>query len=918
MAAEYLLLEHFLGIEDARPHGEDRALHPRAAAARRLLGDLLRRPARSERHRRGVLRAQAGRHRSAAPGDAARARVRARAGRDRRCACGRTARCDLHEALARALRAVRLARAAGHAAGGDPAAALVRPQHLRLRFLGARDDRRHSRRDGAQAGLPAPTRRRRRRAVPAPADRGRITFPRDRRPLSWRNAFLAIDELLRAHERSPLEASAQARAAGRRASGSSRTRRPTGRGAASSRRGCTRSSRCSAWATRLDHPVMARGLEGCGRLRAGGRTTLTLQPCLSPVWDTALAVIALREAGLPPDHPALCRRAAGCWSARSARGGDWQVKARRTSSPAAGRSSSRTTCYPDIDDTAEVLIALRPARCSTASAQRRAAGARPALAAGMQIANGGWGAFDKDNTRRFVTQIPFCDFGAMLDPPSEDVTAHVVECASRSTAREPSDATCGAPSTTCWRTQERDGRWFGRWGVNYVYGAGAALPALVAAGDDTRVSRGSRRAVRWLEDHQNADGGWGETCASYDDASLRGRGREHRLADGLGAARPARGGRGATARPRGAASTTSSRRRQRTASGTSRTSPAPASRATSCSSITCTATTGRSWALGRYRASHGSRAHPPDDRTRSADLLAATPSCTRRCRAAGGHARRRGLRVVPAVRAPRTMRTSRSSPGSCRDACARTSSPSTPSAAGPTTWATRLTGDRLALLDEWEQRSARCYEGRPQQPLFWSRWRRTIEQFDIPIEPFLRLIEANRMDQRIHSLRDLRRPAALLPALRRRRSGRMVLSRAGLTDEERRRLSDCTCIALQLTNFWQDVSGISAKGRIYIPLEDMARCSATARSVFATRIVNDAFRALMRFEVERARDLFAAGPQLEDLVDRRCRADVRLFRLGGEAVLGRSSEQDYDVLHRRPARRRAKKLWMALSNGAAR
>lgn len=140
----------------------------------------------------------------------------------------------------------------------------------------------------------------------------------------------------------------------------------------------------------------------------------------------------------------------------------------------------------------------------------------------MQSSNGGWGAFDRDNTRRFVTQIPFADFGATLDPPSEDVTAHIVE-AMALLGVGADDPMMARAIGYLWRTQEDDGAWWGRWGVNYVYGTGAVVPALVAAGvpaSDARI----QRAAAWLRAHQNADGGWGETCASYDDASLRGRG----------------------------------------------------------------------------------------------------------------------------------------------------------------------------------------------------------------------------------------------------------------------------------------------------------------------------------------------------------------------------------------------------------
>ena len=140
---------------------------------------------------------------------------------------------------------------------------------------------------------------------------------------------------------------------------------------------------------------------------------------------------------------------------------------------------------------------------------------------GMQSKDGGWGAFDADNTRRLVEKLPFCDFGAVIDPPSADVTAHVVEMlAHRGLA-----GTEAARRGIKWLLddQEPDGSWFGRWGANYVYGVGAVVPALVAAGV-SRTDPAIKRAITWLEQHQNADGGWGEDLRSYKDESWRGRG----------------------------------------------------------------------------------------------------------------------------------------------------------------------------------------------------------------------------------------------------------------------------------------------------------------------------------------------------------------------------------------------------------
>jgi squalene-hopene/tetraprenyl-beta-curcumene cyclase len=179
--------------------------------------------------------------------------------------------------------------------------------------------------------------------------------------------------------------------------------------------------------------------------------------------------------------------------------------------------------YPDIDDTAEAVLALR----RTAPGLAGPGGRHPAIGrglrwiTGMQSADGGWGAFDADNTSTLITKLPFCDFGAVIDPPSADVTAHVVEAL----AAEGQAGSRAVRRGVVWllRAQEPDGSWFGRWGANYVYGTGAVVPALIAAG--VPASKPAiQRAVRWLEEHQNPDGGWGEDLRSYDDPGLAGQG----------------------------------------------------------------------------------------------------------------------------------------------------------------------------------------------------------------------------------------------------------------------------------------------------------------------------------------------------------------------------------------------------------
>jgi squalene-hopene/tetraprenyl-beta-curcumene cyclase len=270
----------------------------------------------------------------------------------------------------------------------------------------------------------------------------------------------------------------------------------------------------------IDHPVMRAGFDGIDRFTIVEGDVRRLEACQSPVWDTALALIALADGGVPPDDERLIRAADWLLNEEIGVKGDWAVR-RPKLAPGGWAFEFANDNYPDIDDTAEVLMALRkvahpePARVEAAVRRGRD------WTLGMQCGDGGWGAFDADNTRTLCRQLPFCDFGEVIDPPSADVTAHVVEML----AREGLGSGSAARQGLGWlaRSQERDGSWFGRWGANFVYGTGAVVPAAVAAGispEDSKI----RAATRWLEAHQNPDGGWGEDLRSYRDKSWSGRG----------------------------------------------------------------------------------------------------------------------------------------------------------------------------------------------------------------------------------------------------------------------------------------------------------------------------------------------------------------------------------------------------------
>jgi squalene-hopene/tetraprenyl-beta-curcumene cyclase len=270
----------------------------------------------------------------------------------------------------------------------------------------------------------------------------------------------------------------------------------------------------------LDHPVMQLGLDGLEAFSVEEDGVRRLEACQSPVWDTALAVIALADAGVPADSPELVRAADWLIGKQVRTRGDWAV--RRPAAPPGGWPFEfENSNYPDVDDTAEVVLALLAVEHPDTARIEEAVERGVAWVETMQSSNGGWGAFDADNCQSLVRDMPFCDFGEVIDPPSADVTAHVLEMLAAVNRAGHNPGLAG----TEWllAAQERDGSWFGRWGVNHVYGTGAAIPALIAAGHDP-ASEPVRRAVRWLEQHQNGDGGWGEDARSYDDPDWIGRG----------------------------------------------------------------------------------------------------------------------------------------------------------------------------------------------------------------------------------------------------------------------------------------------------------------------------------------------------------------------------------------------------------
>ena len=264
-----------------------------------------------------------------------------------------------------------------------------------------------------------------------------------------------------------------------------------------------------------DHPDVQEATRQFMNLMIDDHRGFFFQPCYSPVWDTAIAVHVLGESGCLPAHT-LTPAADWLLSKEVRHKGDWSIK-RPNVEPSGWYFEFANEWYPDIDDTAQVLLALSQSAASDPEAQKAARKRAVNWLLAMQGSDGGWAAFDVDNNWNFLSSVPFADHNAMLDPTCPDITGRVLEAL----------AACGVPNSHeavrrgvayLRKTQESDGSWFGRWGVDYIYGTYLALRGAQASGESDREAY-ILRAGEWLRSIQNADGGWGESCASYNNGT---------------------------------------------------------------------------------------------------------------------------------------------------------------------------------------------------------------------------------------------------------------------------------------------------------------------------------------------------------------------------------------------------------------
>ena len=346
-------------------------------------------------------------------------------------------------------------------------------------------------------------------------DRRRIRVRVSGFPLTWRNFFLAVDSLIKTAEK--LRVLPWREKAVRRAERWMLQRLDYSSGLGAIFPPIVYSLiAMRALGYHDDHPQVVRAAEELRKLEIEERDTLRLQPCMSPVWDTAIVVNALAEAGVPAEHPSMTNAAKWLVSKEVKIRGDWCVK--RPQLPQGGwYFEFDNDFYPDIDDTAMVLMAL----AKTGDVPGKCASCSRALAwlMGMQGRDGGWASFDVDNNKSLFNYIPFADHNAMLDPSTSDITARILEMFSFWDVA-PDAKQCRKAIDFIRKEQEPDGSWYGRWGVNYIYGTWQAIRGLVRIGihpSDPMIQRGAN----WLASVQNDDGGWGESCISYTDPTRK-------------------------------------------------------------------------------------------------------------------------------------------------------------------------------------------------------------------------------------------------------------------------------------------------------------------------------------------------------------------------------------------------------------
>ena len=271
----------------------------------------------------------------------------------------------------------------------------------------------------------------------------------------------------------------------------------------------------------VNDPMVARGLEAVENFAIETHDHYLMQACVSPVWDTTWSLRALVESGVAPNHPRLIQGGEWLLKEQILDYGDWQIK-NPQGNPGGWAFEYKNRFYPDLDDSAVVVMTLNQLDLPHEELKREAILRCLRWMETMQSHNGGWASFDINNEANWLNYLPYADLKAMIDPPTADITARVLEMVGSCDLTMKSTRVEKAIAYLV-REQEQDGSWFGRWGVNYIYGTSGALSALAVIAPQTHQQE-MQRGIDWLVSCQNSDGGWGETCDTYKHPSLKGKG----------------------------------------------------------------------------------------------------------------------------------------------------------------------------------------------------------------------------------------------------------------------------------------------------------------------------------------------------------------------------------------------------------
>ncbi len=350
-----------------------------------------------------------------------------------------------------------------------------------------------------------------------------LRLQRDDKPVTWKNFFLLTDKALKIAQKFPIDP--VRKFAIRKAEEWMLERFPMSGGLSAILPAMMNSVialKCLGYAE--DHPLVKEGIRELDALEIYDEKTdsIRVQPCVSPVWDTCISVYAMGQTGIDRHHPAMKKGASWLLSKQTKHPGDWQHK--NPAPPGGWYFEFLNEFYPDVDDTCMTLMALQHVDAPEGEEVQRAAMERGLVwMLGMQNDDGGWASFDKGNDKDFLTKVPFADHNAMIDPSTSDITSRVIESLSffKSKGFDLNHPVIQRGIEFIKKDQCEDGSWFGRWGVNYIYGTWQVLRGMKLIGED--MNKGwLRRGVEWFLRHQNEDGGWGESILSYEDPSTKG------------------------------------------------------------------------------------------------------------------------------------------------------------------------------------------------------------------------------------------------------------------------------------------------------------------------------------------------------------------------------------------------------------